>query len=169
MSIHFCAIDASINCIGISILELVEPDKIKIIDKTTLKIKKTKYSNRFHKKIDMYEMFVYWLNPRINDISFFIFEGYSYGSPGHLADLGEMNGLLKFYLYKNKKPVDEISPGSVKKIITGNGHAKKPVVAESIKNFLINSDDIVFNSYDESDSVAVGTAYALSMLEVIDE
>ena len=168
MSIYFCAVDASINCIGISILELVG-EKIKIIDKTTLKIKKTKYANRFHKKIDMYQMFMYWLEPRIDDISFFIFEGYSYGSPGHLADLGEMNGLLKLYLYENEKPIDEIPPSSVKKIVSGNGHAKKPVIAESIKKFLIDGEDIVFKSYDESDSVAVGIAYALTMLEIIDE
>jgi crossover junction endodeoxyribonuclease RuvC len=52
----------------------------------------------------------------------------------------------------------EITPGEVKKLITGNGAADKEEVATHIRRILAIPDSKVFSTDDESDAVAV--AYA---------
>ena len=167
MSVLFCAIDPSISCTALSIIRQVG-DKYDVIDKVSLKTGKIKYPDRWTKKVGMYNMYEHWLSTRIVDVSFVVFENYSYGSPGHLADLGELNGLFKKYLSDRGKPMDVIAPASVKKIITGNGRAKKKEVAEALPKFLVDKD-IKFKNTDESDSVAIGIAYAISMMRIEDE
>jgi len=167
MSVLFCAIDPSISCTALSIIRQVG-DKYEVLDKVSLNTYKVKYSDRWIKKLDMYEMFAHWLSTRIVDVSFFVFENYSYGSPGHLADLGELNGLFKKYLSDRGKPMDVIAPASVKKIIADSGRASKKEVAEKVRKFLVDKD-IEFKNTDESDSVAIGIAYAISMLRIEDE
>lgn len=158
--IRFCAIDPSITCTAISILSMNTDGKFDVIDKTSLKVA-AKFKDRWEKKLKVYELYKYYLNKHVEDISFFVFENYSYGSPGHLSDLGELNGLFKFYLSCNKKPFDTITPSEVKKIITGSGRADKKQILEALPQFL--SKSIVFNNFDESDSVAIGIAYAKKM------
>lgn len=163
----FLAIDASISCTGLAILRLTENKKFELIDKTSINVQ-IKYTDRFRKKLDMAELFNYWVTNKLNNISFAVFENYSYGSPGHLADLGELNGLYKSILYSNNIPVDVIAPASVKKLVTGSGKASKEEVQESLSNHIINLDSFKFNNNDESDAVAVGVAYALNMLDLIE-
>lgn len=166
-SVKFLCVDASISCTGLSIIQHEEGNKFKIISKTSLVIK-TRYSDRFQKKKDMYDLFAYWLdNNDVENISFAIFENYSYGSSGHLADLGELNGMYKYYLFNKKIPFATIPPASVKKIVGGHGKASKEEVAANLKNFITNIDEITFNNTDESDSVAIGVAYAILMFEEI--
>ena len=57
----------------------------------------------------------------------------------------------------NHKTVYEISPTTVKKVITGNGKASKDEVAEGVNTYL--GTNIDFKTDDESDAVAVGIAY----------
>ena len=166
--VKFLSIDASITCTGLAILELTENKKFKLIDKTSIKIK-TIYNDRFKKKLDMAELFKYWVDLKSKDISFAVFENYSYGSSGHLADLGELNGLFKNILYSHNIPVDVISPASVKKLVTGSGKATKEEVQSSLANHIINLDSFTFNNLDESDAVGVGIAYALNMLSLIEK
>ena len=115
MSVLFCAIDPSIACTALSIIRQVG-DKYEVIDKVSLKTGKIKYADRWSKKVDMYNMYTHWLSTRIVDVSFVVFENYSYGSAGHLADLGELNGLFKKYLSDRGKPMDVIAPASVAKM-----------------------------------------------------
>jgi hypothetical protein len=44
----------------------------------------------------------------------------------------------------------------VKKIIGGSGKAGKDVVRNSLEKYIPDYNNIVWNSFDESDSVAVG-------------
>jgi len=164
MSIIFCAIDPSITCTGLSTLRRCDDGKFDLIDKTSISTKTTRFATRWDKKLAMHFMFCKWLKPRIDDISFCVFENYSYGSPGQLADLGELNGLYRKYLSDNGKPVDVIAPASVKKIVGGHGRASKSEVASGVLTFLNDSELIKFSNRDESDSVAVGVAYAISMM-----
>lgn len=168
MSIKFCAIDPSIACTALTILQHVEGDKFEVVDKVSLNTKGVKYPSRWAKKIAMYDMFRFWLNTRIEDISFFVIENYSYGSAGHLADLGELNGMFKYYIWKHDKAIDVIAPASVKKIITGDGRSKKDVVAKEVVKFISNTI-INFNNTDESDSAAIGIAYAIQMMRIENE
>lgn len=166
----FCAIDASISCTAISLLRCSEDDsrKFEIIDKVSIKSGKVKFATRWDKKVAMYEMFARWLDSRVENIAFSVFENYSYGSPGHLADLGELNGLYKKYLSDHSIPIDVIAPGMVKRIIADNGVAIKSKVAKDVLKFLVDPDNANFNNFDESDSVAVGIAYCINMFELLE-
>lgn len=163
-TIYYLSIDPSISCTGVSVLS-VSKDKYILHYKTSLipdtprKHDKTK----FIKKNALGEIFDFCINYIQNDldlkISFAVFEDYSYGSVGHLAHLGELNGIYKYILAKHKIEFDVIAPSSIKKIITGSGRAFKADVAEKLKDFVLNYHEFSFNNYDETDSVAVGVAY----------
>ena len=99
-------------------------------------------------------------------------ENYSYASVGHLADLGEMAGLFKYFLHTYKStPVNcyVIAPASVKKRLTGSGKGDKTLVREALRHYIEDYDSIEWNSLDESDACAVGIAHFLTMLEVCED
>ena len=116
----------------------------------------------------MLELFEFYLKDKMHDIEFFIIENYSYGSVGQLADLGELGGLLKYHIYKSGKWFDVIAPTTVKKNVTGNGRASKKEVQDALECFL-TTPDIKYNNFDESDSVAIGIAYAIKMNEAMSD
>ncbi|MEC0167895.1 crossover junction endodeoxyribonuclease RuvC [Paenibacillus graminis] len=65
--------------------------------------------------------------------------------------------------------VENLSPSTVKKVVTGNGRAEKPQVAEAVRRYLRLGADYKFNAgYDESDAAAVALAYLLRE-DIIDE
>ena len=74
-------------------------------------------------------------------------------------------GVSDLVIYKNgcdQLPFAEISPTSVKKLVTGNGKASKEEVEEAVRTFLIEPQkDYFFETDDVSDAVAVGIAYGL--------
>ncbi len=168
MGVLFAAIDPSISCTAISLIKTGEDGKFELIDKVSLLTKKTKYKSRWKKKTDMFDLWKFYLDQYIDEISFFVFENYSYGSIGHLADLGELNGMFKKYISDNDKSFDVIAPSSVKKLITDNGRASKELVRDQVKEKLVDGDKIKFNNLDESDSAAIGVAYAIKMLKEIE-
>lgn len=167
MNVKFCSIDPSISCTGITIIKM-DGDKFEIIEKTSISTGRAVYVDRWKKKLDMHAMFKQWLDPRVEDISFFVFENYAYSAVGAIADLAELNGLYKKYISDAGKETDVIAPATVKRIVGGNGRATKKEVADNIKNFVTNRN-ISFNNLDESDSAAVGIAYGVSMLEIMNE
>jgi Holliday junction resolvasome RuvABC endonuclease subunit len=169
MAVKFCAVDPSISCTGLAILEERNEGEFILIEKTSLITTKVKYKDRWDKKVAALELFNYWLTPRIEDISFFVFENYSYGSPGHLADLGELNGMFRLFIHHYDKPVDYMAPSSIKKFVTGSGKATKREVQADLSKYILNFEDIKFNNLDESDAAAVGVAYALKMRGIINE
>ena len=175
--VSFVAIDPSITSTGITALEVTKSGKIKVIDIKTIrptqkfkKVKEHETTNdlRLIKKIEAYEIFV-WITENLSaykDAAFFVFENYSYAGTGHLADLGEMNGMFKMHIRRVlNKPIDVVAPTSVKKAITGQGGptTTKKMVQESLAKFIENYDEIKWNNFDESDAVAVGVTYALQM------
>jgi crossover junction endodeoxyribonuclease RuvC len=166
MGIKFCSIDPSISCTALAILENVEGEKFKVIDKVSLSLK-SRYKERWKKKTDMLELFEFYLDDKIDEIEFFVIENYSYGSVGQLADLGELGGLLKHYLSKNGKSFDVMAPSSVKKLITGSGRASKEEVRDALSTFVVG--EVEYNNLDESDAVAIGISYALKMKEELGE
>lgn len=54
-----------------------------------------------------------------------------------------------------------MTPSNVKKIVTGNGSAKKPQVAESVRAILGLPEDYKFKSDDHSDACAIALAYII--------
>ncbi len=173
--IYFLAIDPSISCTGISVLSMTDDNKFILHYKTSLITKSNRETDRtkFKKKYALYDMFSFCLDHISSNLniklSFAIFEDYSYGSIGHLAHLGELNGMYKMELSKRKIEFDVIAPSSVKKIVGGSGKSSKEEVAAKLPTFVINYHNFTFNNNDETDSVAVGIAYATSMMENINE
>lgn len=57
---------------------------------------------------------------------------------------------------------EHMTPSNVKKTVTGNGAAKKPEVAESVRRLLGLGVDYKFDSDDHSDAAAIALAYLIS-------
>ncbi len=72
-------------------------------------------------------------------------------------------GVSDLVSFKNGKPfIDEQSPTTVKKYLTGNGRATKEQVENAIRKWLPPSQKgMIFKTDDCSDAVAVGIAWAL--------
>jgi crossover junction endodeoxyribonuclease RuvC len=56
---------------------------------------------------------------------------------------------------------EHLTPSNVKKIVTGNGAAKKPEVAEAVRNILGLPTEHKFDSDDHSDACAIALAYLI--------
>ena len=174
-TVCFLAIDPSIASTGLSVLSMTEDNKFILHYKTSISLKRTNVvdKTKFKKKYDMFGLFYFALSHIINElghkIHFAVFEDYSYGSIGHLAHLGELNGMYKFELTRLGIEFDVIAPASVKKVVGGSGRADKKMVASKLKDFVLNLDSFTFNNNDETDSVAVGIAYCLNMMKAINE
>jgi crossover junction endodeoxyribonuclease RuvC len=54
-----------------------------------------------------------------------------------------------------------LTPSNVKKLVTGNGAAKKPEVADSVRKLLGLAEDYEFKTDDHSDACAIGLAYLI--------
>lgn len=168
----FLAIDPSITCTALALIRYAGKKdgayKFNLLDKFSLKVNK-RDMDRFKKKLAMNDLFKFVIEQYKDNISFAVFENYSYGSNGHLADLGELNGLYKLCLDQNGIPFDVVPPSSVKKAVAGSGKASKEEVAAALGNWILNIKDHTFNNTDESDAVAIGIAYAVSMLAIMEK
>lgn len=73
-------------------------------------------------------------------------------------------GLVDYFCLEKlgTKDIMEITPPSVKKLVTGDGKASKSEVMDEVRNFLVEDQrDMQFYSDDVSDAIAVGIAYAI--------
>lgn len=180
----FMSVDPSINGTAIAFLQYVGDwntnHKFQLISKSLIELKnqKAKYQDSFMKKIDVFHLFKYAVDKFMEEygathnVGWAVFENYSYGSPGKLADLGEMGGLFKYLLYtgyENPITVDVIPPQTVKKIIAGSGRAGKDEVRDALSQYLVDFEDINFNTLDESDACAVGIAHFIKSLGSLTE
>ncbi|WP_342480443.1 crossover junction endodeoxyribonuclease RuvC [Paenibacillus sp. FSL L8-0340] len=58
--------------------------------------------------------------------------------------------------------IDDISPKTVKKLVTGSGNAEKAQVAEAVRRYLRLAPDYKFSAgYDDSDACAIILAYLI--------
>lgn len=80
----------------------------------------------------------------------FVLEGYSYGSRGRAAvSLGELGGVLRHELHKNRVPFVEVSPNGRAKLATGKGNAaKEAVLVEAVRRL-----NYAGSSHDEADAL----------------
>lgn len=75
-------------------------------------------------------------------------------NPQSVFRLGLARGVAISCLACKQIEIHEYAPTKMKKIITGSGHAVKPVVAQAVKNLLRISADLQFDAAD-----ALGLAY----------
>lgn len=92
-----------------------------------------------------------------------VFENYAFKG-NRIAQLAELNGVLKYQFFLSDTDIEILAPNTIKKLVTGHGHAKKPVVALSLSE-VDEFKHIEFKNEDESDSLAVGYAFILKTLQ----
>lgn len=168
-NVKFLALDVSLSSTGLAILSMAENNKFILHAKNSIQVKQKKGATRFDRKYDIYQVFEYYVEQYAKELKFAVFENYAYGATGQLIDLAELSALYKLVLAKNNIPFDVIPPKSSKLIITGYGDASKEEVADALPRFIINYADFSFNTLDETDAIANGIAFALKMMEDVDE
>lgn len=79
-------------------------------------------------------------------------EGYAYHAVGRLLDLAEFTGSVLFYLAKKHNfLVYKVPPTIVKKTLTNNAFAQKPIVWYACNKIVPHC----YKNYDESDAMAI--------------
>lgn len=170
MTHHILAIDASLSCTGLAILKIVDTTnfQFELVALNSIKVPQKKTDSKFQRKIDIRDVFHYFVQQYVHLIDFAVFENYAFAGNGHLCDIAEVTGLMKLVLHTADIPFAAIAPKSVKKVITGNGNASKTNVKEDLRNYLVNYDSIKPRSLDESDAIAIGVSYAINLLKSLD-
>lgn len=59
-------------------------------------------------------------------------EGYAYAGKGMVFNIGELGGIVKHSLYLLGYDVTEMAPKDLKKFVSGNGNADKPLMIRSV-------------------------------------
>ena len=160
------SMDLSLNLPCIVLLEVVDK-KIKIIDVTFVDNKKNTKKTHAEKLAEIEgALFKFIVKHGLQNedkleivrergFSRFATETQALFKVVGVADLTVFNEL-------GIKSMAEITPPSVKKLVTGDGKATKKDVEDEVRNFLIKEQrDYKFYSDDVSDAVAVGIAHSI--------
>lgn len=88
-------------------------------------------------------------------------EGGSFGSKGHLFDLGGVNGIMKIIFYDRNIPFVEPSPPSLKKFLAEHGHSDKEDMINYAASLADNPDlkDAISNDSGGNLADAYGLAF----------
>lgn len=147
-------LDISSTCTGVSkLIWNEETDNIELVEVTHIKPKTTLNLYQRLKVIDeqMLERGFYdWAD-------LIVIEGFAYAGTA-VVQLAQVNGVVRYQLSLRDKEFCDIAPTSVKKLITGNGRAKKPEVRAYLKNIPL-FEGVDFKNDDESDSAAIAYAH----------
>lgn len=136
-------LDLSITSTGYAVLG---PDKT-IVTGTITSTPNPNRGERLWKLLDALDEIVKKHKPHL-----VLIEGYSYGSHNHqLAYMAEWGGVVRFHLQRIGIDIIEVSPGNLKKFVTGKGNAKKEqMLLASYKKW-----GIEFATNDECDAFAL--------------
>lgn len=99
-------------------------------------------------------------------------EGYSYGSVGKLAELGEVGGILRLLLHELNVPYIVVAPSALKKFVSNDSSAEKiEMLAAVTRNWGVkltsdNEADAV-GLAKVSESFLLGNASTRTQLEVV--
>lgn len=98
----------------------------------------------------------------LENIEFITIEDYAYSAYGSMTNLAELCGVVKYFLYKIKKPFLLISTTALKKFVIGKGNAPKAAMMPAIfKKYKIET-----KSTDEADAIGLAKlAYAVSLMK----
>jgi len=72
-----------------------------------------------------------------------VLEGYSFGSQGRAVfQIGELGGIIRFWLWGHHIPYVDVAPGTLKKFATGKGNSPKDaMIAAAIRRFGFEGSD----------------------------
>lgn len=156
-------IDSSKRKTGVSLIthtKVDDKDIFELVDRVLITTKPFKGEPLFKSELDSYNMLKLFLTPYMENIDYGVLEGFAYGGQG-LTTLAATAAVYQLLLAQNGKQIVHIAPSRVKKIITGDGHADKTKVKDSLKTWLINFDTIIWPSLDVTDSAAIAIASAI--------
>ena len=140
------------------------PGDFKLIDVFTLS---SKANVSFNKRIAMFHSAVYELLLEFKPNLCALETCFLGKNPQSALKLGMVRGAIISAVYRLDIPLYEIAPTKVKRIITGNGRAKKEEVAESLKRLIhCNFDGL---SHDASDALAIALSCGLELKSLGDE
>jgi len=117
----FVGIDPSYNSTGLIVLD----QTAKIVEQKTFSTSKDK---EIEERLIEFENEIKFI-PNILNLHSVYIEGLSYSSSGQFTlQMGALHYFLRIFLFKNGVNYKVITPGSLKKFITGNGNAKKDLI-----------------------------------------
>lgn len=148
----YISFDLSLNSTGYAILELEDgADKLEILDKGLIKAKSRE---THHDKLKRhYEEFLRFQAQYPDAV--ILKEQLLFSPPKTASILAKVHGVCDLVFPK----VQEMYPSTIKKIVTGDGSAKKDEVASSVVDYF--GYDIDFSSDDESDALAIAIAHTI--------
>lgn len=118
-------IDPGLNDIGAAIL-----DDGKLLADVHLKSEGTREAERIYKMVSGIMSFL--RHHGVSRSSLLALEGYAYA--GHrVAQFAELGGHLRVLLWQIKMPLIIVPPNTLKKFVTGDGRAKQPQMAQSVR------------------------------------
>lgn len=89
----------------------------------------------------------------------YVREKWVYVKPTDAYALAKVHGISDIYAWKHgRKEFYEVNPISIKKLIAGDGRAKKDAVASGLAKYVGEQE---YKTDDESDAVAVGVAWLI--------
>lgn len=135
-------IDPSLNGTGLAVGE-----NKKIIHTETITIKKLRGMDRVNFILHRLDEII-----KAYDIKEVVIEGYSFGSRGRaLFQLGELGGVIRYYLFLKGLSIKEIPPTSLKKATTGKGNAKKDEMLQAVRDL----SGLNLTDHNQADAVAL--------------
>jgi len=147
---YFVGLDLSLSSTGITIID----EKGKLICLETITSEKTKSNvnfrfSRYLEIIIKIKSFIIKYTKEYKNIEIIAIESLPIYRRGGVLNLFELGSLVRYYLYKNKILMIEISPMTLKKFVNGNasGMDKNIICKEVFKNFKVD-----VNTNDEADS-----------------
>ena len=164
MSRKILAMDLSLNCPSFAVLETVG-DRVKILEVTHVYNKNNKKptGQKLNEIADALSNII--LDHKLNEGDTHVvrekgFSRFALTTQQLFRVVGVSD--LMVYALLNKGDIEEITPTSVKKLVTGDGKASKEDVEDGVRGHLIPEQrDYIFKTDDESDAVAVGISYII--------
>lgn len=156
--VRIFSMDLSLNLPGFALLE-IENNKVTVLNTGYVDNKKRTKDKHGRKINAIYRELCNMLS-EADKVDYVVREKGFSRFAGVTQTLFKVVGIsdLAVYQYADME-VHEITPTTVKKLVTGNGKAEKDEVAEAVERIIENK--IEFYSDDVSDAVAVGIAFAV--------
>ena len=152
---YILALDLSLNSTGYAILKLDDERAPTVIKKGIIK---AKAKETHHIKLNRHHRVLSAIKEEYADRDLVVVkEQLLFSPPRTAAILAKVHGVVDMRFPK----VHEHYPSTVKKQVTGDGHAKKQEVADGVYKMLGITDkkELPFRTDDESDAVAVGLTH----------
>lgn len=164
MSRKILAMDLSMNCPSFAVLETVG-DRIKILEVVHVynKSNKKSHGQKLNEIADALTKMI--LDHKLTEAEVHVvrekgFSKFAMTTQTLFRVVGVSD--LMIYALLRRGDIEEITPTSVKKLVTGDGKASKEDVEDGVRKYLVDEQkDFKFATDDESDAVAVGISYII--------